>query len=147
MFPVGFLLVWYKGIKIWICFYYFYFNNIVFSSLIFWGWLLVTYGIDFVSIPRYYILVSYQSQNYGIEPSLVSINHICYNNCLILTVQSQDWLPKKELKKKGRRTRFAGVLIKWRVNGNVHGSPLLQTGLWLLKTNVKVAYIQVWVKT
>ncbi len=23
-----------------------------------------------VSIPRYYILVSYQSQNYGIEPSL-----------------------------------------------------------------------------
>ncbi len=30
------------------------------------------YGIDtdLVSIPRYYILVSYQSQNYGIEPSL-----------------------------------------------------------------------------
>ncbi len=30
------------------------------------------YGIDtdLVSIPRYYILVSYRSQNYGIEPSL-----------------------------------------------------------------------------
>ncbi len=33
---------------------------------------IVTYGIDFVSIPRYYILVSYWSQNYGIEPSLVA---------------------------------------------------------------------------
>lgn len=46
----------------------------------------------------------------------------------------------------GKPTRFAGVLIKWRVNGNIHGSPLLQTGLWLLKTNttnVEVAYIQV----
>ncbi len=32
------------------------------------------YGIDtdLVSIPRYYILVSYRSQNYGIEPSLHS---------------------------------------------------------------------------
>ncbi len=30
------------------------------------------YGIDtdLVSIPRYYILVSYRNQNYGIEPSL-----------------------------------------------------------------------------
>ncbi len=33
--------------------------------------LFVTYGIDLVSILRYYILVLYQSQNYGIEPSLV----------------------------------------------------------------------------
>ncbi len=40
------------------------------NALIFWGWLFVTYGIDLVSIPRYYILVSYRSQNYGIEPSL-----------------------------------------------------------------------------
>ncbi len=44
---------------------------ISFSSLIFWVWLFVIYGIDLVSIPRYYILVSYQSQNYGIEPSLI----------------------------------------------------------------------------
>ncbi len=37
------------------------------------------YGIDtdLVSIPRYYILVSYRSQNYGIEPSLVAINQLC----------------------------------------------------------------------
>ncbi len=41
-----------------------------FSSLIFWVWLFVTYGIDLVSIPRYYILVSYRSPNYGIEPPL-----------------------------------------------------------------------------
>ncbi len=39
--------------------------------LFFLGWLFVTYGIDLVSISRYYILVSYRSQNYGIEPSLV----------------------------------------------------------------------------
>ncbi len=46
---------------------------IFFSSLIFGVifWLFVTYGIDLVSIPRYYILVSYRSQNYGIEPSLL----------------------------------------------------------------------------
>ncbi len=31
----------------------------------------VTYGIDLVSILRYYILVLHQSQNYGIEPSQV----------------------------------------------------------------------------
>ncbi len=46
------------------------------NSLIFWGWLFVTYGIDLVSIPRYYILVSYRSQNYGIEPSLHESNFI-----------------------------------------------------------------------
>ncbi len=45
-------------------------NKIVLNSLIFWGWLFVTYGIDLVSIPRYYIMVSYRSQNDGIEPSL-----------------------------------------------------------------------------
>ncbi len=34
------------------------------------------FGIDtdLVSIPRYYILVSYRSQNYGIEPSLLTDN-------------------------------------------------------------------------
>ncbi len=34
------------------------------------------YGIDtdLVSIPRYYILVSYRNQNYGIEPSLMQRN-------------------------------------------------------------------------
>ncbi len=36
-------IVWYKGIKILICFY---FNTIVFNALIFCGWLFVTYGID-----------------------------------------------------------------------------------------------------
>ncbi len=45
-------------------------NKIVLNSQIFWGWLFVTYGIDLVSIPRYYIMVSYRSQNDGIEPSL-----------------------------------------------------------------------------
>ncbi len=52
--------------------------KIVLNSLIFWGWLFVTYGIDLVSIPRYYILVSYRSQNYGIEPSLIH-NKLQYN--------------------------------------------------------------------
>ncbi len=41
--------------------------------LFFLGWSFVTYGIDLVSIPRHYILVSYWSQNDGIEPSLLSI--------------------------------------------------------------------------
>ncbi len=51
MFPVGFLLQFdLKGIKISVCFYYYYFNTIVFNSLIFWGRLFVTYGIDLVSI-------------------------------------------------------------------------------------------------
>ncbi len=51
MFPVGFLLQFdLKGIKISVCFHYYYFNIIVFNSLIFWGWLFVTYGIDLVSI-------------------------------------------------------------------------------------------------
>ncbi len=69
MFPVGFLLQFdtkvlrYESVFIIII-------KIVLNSLIFWGWLFVTYGIDLVSIPRYYILVSYRSQNYGIEPSL-----------------------------------------------------------------------------
>ncbi len=40
-----------------------------FVQLFFLGWLFVTYGIDLISIPRYYILVSYQIQNYGVEPS------------------------------------------------------------------------------
>ncbi len=60
---------------------------IFFSSLIFWVWLFVTHGIDLVSIPRYYILVSYRSQNYGIEPSLaprdlhsyLSINNLIFH--------------------------------------------------------------------
>ncbi len=70
MFPVGFLLLFdttvlrYESVFIIII-------KIVLNWLIFWGWLFVTYGIDLVSIPRYYILVSYRSQNYGIEPSLV----------------------------------------------------------------------------
>ncbi len=48
-----------------------------FSSLFFFVifWLFVTYGIDLVSIPRYYFLVSYRSHNYGIEPSLVPAEH------------------------------------------------------------------------
>ncbi len=33
-----------------------------------------------VSAPTYYILVSYQSQNYGMEPSLISN----LNSCLVL---------------------------------------------------------------
>ncbi len=37
----------------------------------FLGWIFVTYGIDLVPIPRYSFLVSYRSQNRGIEPSLV----------------------------------------------------------------------------
>ncbi len=48
-------------------------NTIVLNSLIIWGWLFVTYGIDLVSIPRYYIMVSYRSQNDGIEPSLLHV--------------------------------------------------------------------------
>ncbi len=75
MFPVGFLLHFdtkvlrYESVFIIII-------KIVLNSLIFWGWLFVTYGIDLVSIPRYYILVLYRSQNYGIEPSLaVSQKH------------------------------------------------------------------------
>ncbi len=73
MFPVGFLLQFdtkvlrYESVFIIIIII----NKIVLNSLIFWGWLFVTYGIDLVSIPRYYILVSYRSQNYGIEPSLI----------------------------------------------------------------------------
>ncbi len=43
---------------------------IFFSSIIFLGWLFVTYRIDLV-YRRYYILVSYRSLNYGIEPSLM----------------------------------------------------------------------------
>ncbi len=72
MFPAGFLLqldtkvLRYESVFIIIIIN----NTIVLNSLIFWGWLFVTYGIDLVSIPRYYILVSYRSQNYGIEPSL-----------------------------------------------------------------------------
>ncbi len=59
MFPVGFLLQFdtkvlrYESVFIIII-------KIVLNALIFWG---------LVSIPRYYILVSYQSQNYGIGPS------------------------------------------------------------------------------
>ncbi len=34
--------------------------------LFFLGWLFVTYGMDLVSMPRYYILVSYRSQNQAI---------------------------------------------------------------------------------
>ncbi len=68
MFPVGFLLLFdttvlrYESVFI---------IKIILNWLIFLGWLFVTYGIDLVSIPRYYILISYRSQNYGIEPSLV----------------------------------------------------------------------------
>ncbi len=51
--------------------FYYYFNIFFLNSLIFLGWLFVTYGIDLVSTPRHYILVSYQSQNDGIDPSLV----------------------------------------------------------------------------
>ncbi len=43
-----------------------------FRSLIFLGWLFVTYGIDLIFIPMYYILVSYRRQICGIESSLVS---------------------------------------------------------------------------
>ncbi len=70
MFPVGFLLQFdtkslrYESVFIIIN------KKKKINSLIFWGWLFVTYGIDLVSIPMYYILVSYRSQNYGIEPSL-----------------------------------------------------------------------------
>ncbi len=41
------------------------------------------YGIDIdlVSIPRYYILVSYRSQNYGIEPSLVCVCEGSVSEC------------------------------------------------------------------
>ncbi len=41
-----FVTVLYKGFDIWTCFYYYCLNKIVFNSLIFWGWLFVTYGID-----------------------------------------------------------------------------------------------------
>ncbi len=70
MFPVDFLLQFdtkilrYESVFIII-------NQIIFNSPIFWGRLFITYGIDLVLIPRYYILVSYWSQNYGIEPSLL----------------------------------------------------------------------------
>ncbi len=78
MFPVGFFVtVWYKCIKIRICFIIIIIiiiiNTIVLNSLIFWGWLFVTYGIDLVSIPRYYILVLYLSQNYGIDYRAIPI--------------------------------------------------------------------------
>ncbi len=53
-----------KGIKISVCFYYYYFNTIVFNSLIFWGRLFVTYGIDLVSILNLF---------WGIEPSLMCV--------------------------------------------------------------------------
>ncbi len=81
MFPVGFLLQFdtkslrYESVFIIIN------KTKKLNSLIFWGWLFVTYGIDLVSIPRYYILVSYRSQNYGIEPSLV---HRWFNLLLLL---------------------------------------------------------------
>ncbi len=41
------------------------------------------YGIDtdLVSIPRYYILVSYRIQNYGIEPSLACTTVFLSNLC------------------------------------------------------------------
>ncbi len=41
------------------------------------------YGIDIdlVSIPRYYILVSYRSQNYGIKPSLVCVCEGSVSEC------------------------------------------------------------------
>ncbi len=71
MFPAGFLLqLDTKVLRYESVFIIIINNTIVLNSLIFWGWLFVTYGIDLVSIPRYYILVSYRSQNYGIEPSL-----------------------------------------------------------------------------
>ncbi len=60
-------------------------NKIVLNSLIFGGWLFVTYGIGLVSIPRYYILVSYRSQNDGIEPSLL------FTICWLKSRQYRQW--------------------------------------------------------
>ncbi len=83
MFPAGFLLQFdTKVLRYESVFIIIIINKIVLNSLIFWGWLFVTYGINLASIPRYYILVSYRSQNYGIEPSLVpkhtTENHFLY---------------------------------------------------------------------
>ncbi len=55
--------------------FYFYICSFNFFFLVIFR-LFVTYGIDLVSKPRYYILVSYRSQNYGIEPSLVCM-YVC----------------------------------------------------------------------
>ncbi len=52
------------------------------------------FGIDtdLVSIPRYYILLSYRSQNYGIEPSLLTDNiHIKLEFNLFYTLTFEFW--------------------------------------------------------
>ncbi len=61
MFPVGFLLQFdTKVLRYESVFIIIIIIKIDLNSLIFWG---------LVSLPRYYILVYYRSQNYGIGPS------------------------------------------------------------------------------
>ncbi len=64
--------VWYKGIKIWICFYYYYYSNCfkfpcLLRLIICHRW--YRFSIDTEVLHS----VSHRSQNYGIEPSLHQI--------------------------------------------------------------------------
>ncbi len=73
MLPVGFLLQFDTKVLRYESVFIINNNKIVLNSLIFWGWVFVTYGIDTEVIHSGIV-----SQNYGIEPSLVpTLNFDC----------------------------------------------------------------------